>query len=190
MATIAVRGAIATDQVAIDWVLQTAFAHHPYSDHREHRQVQELRRLGVLTLELVAVHRGAIAGYGAFSRVRLAGAPGPWYGLAPLGVAPPHQRRGLGTQLVKTGLAQLQQRGALGCIVLGDPRYYGRFGFRPWGGLTYGLAPPNTVMAVALGAAVPRGAVTFHPAFAQGARAAAPHPPGGDSCPQAAEPPS
>jgi putative acetyltransferase len=165
MATIAVRGAIAADYAAIDDILRTAFAPHPYSDHREHRQVMDLRRAGVLALELVAVHRGAIAGYGAFSRVHLAGAPGPWYGLAPLGVAPPHQRRGMGTQLVKTGLAQLRSLGAMGCIVLGDPRYYHRFGFRPWAGLTYGGAPPKTVMAVAFGAVAPQGSVAFHPAF-------------------------
>lgn len=51
--------------------------------------------------------------------------------LGPLAVAPHCQRTGLGTQLVNAGLAQLHGQGVTTVYVLGDPDYYGRFGFLP-----------------------------------------------------------
>jgi putative acetyltransferase len=51
--------------------------------------------------------------------------------LAPLAVAPERQRQGLGTRLVRAGLNQLQVSGIRQVFVLGDPGYYGRFGFLP-----------------------------------------------------------
>ena len=50
--------------------------------------------------------------------------------LAPLGVTPSHQRRGLGASLVRAGLETLEASGTRQVFVLGDPAYYGRFGFR------------------------------------------------------------
>ena len=49
--------------------------------------------------------------------------------LAPLAVAPKDQRRGIGTALVRTGLAWLSEQAIARVFVLGDPDYYGRFGF-------------------------------------------------------------
>ena len=51
--------------------------------------------------------------------------------LGPLAVSPAHQRRGLGSALVEAGLERLTARGVARAFVLGDPAYYGRFGFRP-----------------------------------------------------------
>lgn len=50
--------------------------------------------------------------------------------LGPLGVVPSHQRCGAGTALVREGLERLEKRGVRQVFVLGDPAYYGRFGFR------------------------------------------------------------
>ncbi len=50
--------------------------------------------------------------------------------LAPLGVIPSHQRQGWGKRLVRDGLRRLENRGINQALVLGDPAYYGRFGFR------------------------------------------------------------
>ena len=49
--------------------------------------------------------------------------------LAPLGVLPSHQRQGLGSALVRTAFARLVDDGIGQVFVLGDPAYYGRFGF-------------------------------------------------------------
>ena len=50
--------------------------------------------------------------------------------LAPLAVLPDYQGQGLGSALVKQGLLQLTSMGTRQVFVLGDPNYYGRFGFQ------------------------------------------------------------
>jgi len=50
--------------------------------------------------------------------------------LGPLAVAPACQRRGIGSALVRAGLRRLEEKGVTRVCVLGDPAYYGRFGFR------------------------------------------------------------
>lgn len=44
---------------------------------------------------------------------------------------PGHHGQGIGTALVEAGLDYLRTLGAPWCVVLGDPEYYGRFGFVP-----------------------------------------------------------
>src|SRR5690606_25411193 len=68
---------------------------------------------------------GGIVGHLALSPVT---APFPALALAPLAVAPSQQRRGIGSALVAAAQAL---RPDATIIVLGDPAYYGRFGFRP-----------------------------------------------------------
>ncbi|MFZ0099487.1 MAG: N-acetyltransferase [Gemmobacter sp.] len=51
--------------------------------------------------------------------------------LGPLGVAPAHQRQGLGAALIRAGIARLNADRVTCLLVLGDPAYYGRFGFQP-----------------------------------------------------------
>lgn len=86
-------------------------------------------------------------------------------GLGPVSVMPAHQRMGIGSALVRSGLRRLRERGAAGCVVLGDPAYYGRFGFAPAPGLIYPGPPPDRFMALALQGVVPIGEVAFHDAF-------------------------
>ncbi len=51
--------------------------------------------------------------------------------LAPLGVIPSHQKKGLGSLIVRAGLEQLTELSVGAVFVLGDPTYYQRFGFEP-----------------------------------------------------------
>lgn len=62
-------------------------------------------------------------------------------------------------------LAALRQQGANGCVLLGDPAYYGRFGFRATPDLTLAGVPPGYFLALRLGTATARGAVIYHLAF-------------------------
>ncbi len=60
-------------------------------------------------------------------------APVGWVALAPLAVASGQRRQGIGAALVRAALASL--RGWRAAVVLGDPKYFGRFGFAPAPGL-------------------------------------------------------
>ena len=82
------------------------------------------------TVTLVAEVDGEVVGHVAFSPV-YASATKKCLGyiLAPLAVRPKHQKMGIGSKLVKGGIARLSQMGVNLFLVYGDPRYYGRFGF-------------------------------------------------------------
>ncbi len=80
-------------------------------------------------VSLVAERDGALAGHVAFTRCTVAGAPGWVALLAPLCVTPEHQGQGIGSALVRAGLDRVTSDGAVMALVLGNPAYYGRFGF-------------------------------------------------------------
>lgn len=109
-------------------------------------------------LVLVAESGGVVVGSVIFSRVQIDGAqPGPACILAPLAVLPGMQQRGVGKGLVEAGLTALRQRGVQLVFVLGDPRYYSRFGFSAEHKV---LAPhvlpfPQAWMCLSLGRVVP-----------------------------------
>ena len=81
-------------------------------------------------LSLVAVADGVVAGHVLFTDCSVAGCPERVALLGPLAIAPARQRQGIGRALVEAGLARLGSGGAAAVFVLGDPGYYGRFGFR------------------------------------------------------------
>ncbi|MCK0167877.1 N-acetyltransferase [Jannaschia sp. S6380] len=151
------------DHAGIHAMTRAAFAVAPHADGDEPEIVDRLRADGDLALSLVAVD-GALAGHVAFSPARLQ-VPGMWLALGPISVHPDRQRRGIGTALIETGLAQLRTGGAAGCVLLGDPDYYGRFGFCSDLGLTYADLPARHVQGLAFGAVQPTGPVRFAPAF-------------------------
>ena len=81
---------------------------------------------------LVAVTPGGeIVGHVAFTRCGVDGRSERLELLAPLAVAAARRRRGLGGALVREGLRRLADLGTARVLVLGDPAYYGRFGFEP-----------------------------------------------------------
>jgi putative acetyltransferase len=97
--------------------------------------VDALRRAGRLAISLVAVEGDGIVGHVAFSPVSVPGTM-DGVGLAPVGVLPAFRRRGIAAQLIRDGLAACARRDHGFVVVLGDPRYYRRFGFQPargWG---------------------------------------------------------
>jgi putative acetyltransferase len=94
--------------------------------------VDRLRADGDLLLSLVAVDGADIVGHVAFSRLLVEGGPEPCaaVALAPVAVEPDHQKRGIGRQLIQTGHGRLAVRSEALFVVLGDPSYYSRFGYR------------------------------------------------------------
>ncbi len=88
--------------------------------------VDTLRRDGDLVLSLVAEIGGVIGGHIALSKLT---SPVGALALAPISVAPHLQRQGVGSALVTAALERAAGLGYAIVFVLGDPRYYARFGF-------------------------------------------------------------
>lgn len=106
----------------------------------EARIVDKLRGACEGLLSLVAVDEGTVVGHVLFSPVMIDGHDSltGGMGLAPMAVLPACQRRGIGSSLVRAGLARLRSRPCPFVIVLGHPGYYPRFGFEP--ASRYGLS--------------------------------------------------
>jgi putative acetyltransferase len=137
----------------------------PHSSQTEAAIVDALRGTGALAISLVAVQDTAIVGHAALSPVRIDDVDGGWYGLGPVSVAPSEQRKGIGKALIGEGLGRLRHMGARGCVVLGDPAYYGRFGFANDPALRYGDVPPPYLQRLVFAGAPPNGVVAFHAGF-------------------------
>lgn len=121
--SLSIRPETADDRPAIRAIHDAAFG-----GTAESTLVDDLRKDEDLILSLVALDGGAV-GHIAFSRLVLPESSARACALAPLGVLPEHQRRGIGTALVREGLVLLERSGEDLVLVLGDPAYYGRFGF-------------------------------------------------------------
>ena len=153
------------DEAAIRTLTDAAFRGVAFSNQTEAAIVEALRAASVLTISLVAVEAGKIVGHVAFSPVMIDGAGGDWYGLGPVSVRPDRQRSGIGQALVRDGLRRLGSMAAGGCVVLGDPGYYSRFGFQYDPELWYGDVPAGYFQRLILGGPAPKGEVHFHPSF-------------------------
>lgn len=162
---IAVRNELAADVPAIEAVTTAAFLDAPHTSHTEQFIVDGLRKAGQLTVSLVAEAAGQVVGHVAVSPVSISDGADGWFGLGPISVLPRYQRLGVGSRLMREALSVLQQQGAAGCVVLGEPEYYGRFGFRADPNLVLPDVPPEYFQAVAFGSARPRGIVSYHAAF-------------------------
>ena len=164
MSAYAIRSEIPADAASVRALIDAAFANAPYASGTEAAILDRLRTDGDLAIALVAAGKDAILGQVAFSPAQAGGEAG-WLALGPVAVAPSWQRRGVGHALITEGLAQARAAGARGVVLIGDPAYYGRFGFRGDQGLTYGAVPPPYVQALSFGAPVPDGPIRYAPAF-------------------------
>jgi putative acetyltransferase len=153
------------DYEAIRDILIAAFANHPYSQQTEHFIVEALRAADAMTVGLVAESDGKVVGHIAFSAAPINGWDCGWYILGPVAVWPEHQRQGIGSRLVEEGLEAIRQRGARGCVLVGDPAFYVRLGFRNLPGLTMEGVPPRNILCLPMAEPIPQGPVTHHPAF-------------------------
>jgi len=113
------------DAAAVRRVHESAFPSAAEAD-----LVDRLRANGKAAVSLVAQEDGQIVGHILFSPVAFdPPANVVAFGLAPMAVLPGHEKHAVGRRLVQNGLAECHARGACLVVVLGDPPYYGRFGF-------------------------------------------------------------
>lgn len=160
-----IREERAADAAVVDALIAEAFRGRPYSSGTEPAIMAELRRNGAASLSLVAQEGGAVVGQVVFSPATLNGRETGWQCLGPVAVRPDRQRRGIGSALIRTGLERLRAAGAAGCLLVGDPGYYRRFGFRGSPGLTAPGVPAANLLALPFGRELATGSVGFHPAF-------------------------
>ncbi|MBP0623236.1 GNAT family N-acetyltransferase [Cupriavidus consociatus] len=160
-----IRNEQAADVDAIARLTEAAFRSEPHSSHTEQFIVNALRRDGQLTVSLVAAEDDDIVGHVAISPVTISSGASAWYGLGPISVLPERQGQGIGTKLMKAALGELQRLGSAGCVVLGNPAYYGRFGFKAHARLVLPGVPQEYFQAVAFGAEIPVGEVRYQQAF-------------------------
>jgi putative acetyltransferase len=162
---IKIRNETAADVTEIEAVTISAFLTAPHSSHTEQLIVSALRKAGKLIVSLVADSGGKVIGHVAVSPVSISDGASGWFGLGPISVVPEYQRRGVGSRLMREALRILHDQGAAGCVLLGEPRYYSRFGFRVEASLTLPHVPPEYFQAVSFDSSRPHGTVSYHAAF-------------------------
>src|SRR5262245_18720352 len=106
---------------------------HAFGQRVEADLVDRLRGDGDALISLVAVAgNGELVGHVLFSRLPIEGPrtrAAEAAALAPLAVRPEHQRKGIGSALTKAGIGACAARGVAAIVVVGDPKFYRRFGF-------------------------------------------------------------
>ena len=163
---IIIRNEIKSDIKAISEVTKAAFDTLAISDHTEQFIIDSLRDANVLSVSLVAVSGKRVVGHIAFSPVTVSDGSQGWYGLGPISVQPELHKQGIGKSLMQEGLAKLKSMDAKGCILVGDPGYYERFGFRSPPDLVIEGVPQQFVLALPFEEKKASGTVVFHEAFA------------------------
>jgi putative acetyltransferase len=160
-----IRNESPEDICLIEVLTEAAFKEAPHTSHTEQFIVNALRNSGVLTISLVAEDEGALIGHVAVSPVTISDGSENWYGLGPISVLPEKQGEGIGEMLMNRALKRLRSLGAEGCVLLGDPNYYKRFGFSPDERLILPDVPPEYFQVISFNDNVPQGNVTYHYAF-------------------------
>ena len=121
-----IRTEAPADILTIDRLLKAVFP-----TDAEANLVMKLRENSKLTLSLVAcTEEGEVIGHVLFTPVLVNGEDLLWQGLAPLTVDEKYRRQGIGAELIRAGFESLRDFGCPVCVVLGDPNYYSRFGFK------------------------------------------------------------
>ena len=110
-----------------------------FETEAEAKLVNLLRDSGCTFISLVAETDNNTVGHILFTPVELTGNSNKLkiIGLAPMAVLQQYQNKGIGSNLVKTGIELCKSKGYDAIVVLGHPGYYPKFGFAP--SITYGI---------------------------------------------------
>ena len=132
--------------------------------------VEKLEADGDACFSIVAEDAGVIVGHVLLSRMtaEVDGQPLRALGLAPVGVVPDRQNQGIGGALVEAAVAAARESGEQLLFLLGEPDYYGRFGFTAERAQPF-ASPYAYFQALALVelAPVKSGRASYAPAFAE-----------------------
>jgi len=125
-----IRFAQETDLESILKVIETAFSDEENKVIMNLVQGLHQETTSPSIKSLVVEDENQILGYVSYSPIFLkSNSSISGYILAPLAVSPEHQKQGIGSNLIKSGIDILTKDGAGVLLVYGDPNYYGRFGF-------------------------------------------------------------
>jgi len=160
-----IRNEKPSDRASVCKLIASAFKGKPYAQGDEQDLLDKLEKANALVLSLVAIEDNTVIGQVAFSPAQNSNNSGTWYALGPVAVTPARQGEGIGARLIETGLAELKQKGASGCILVGDPAYYSRFGFELTPGCCPEGEPEAYFMVKSFSDQMPIGKFSFHPAF-------------------------
>lgn len=164
-AGIIIRDQTADDFAAVHELVIAAFKTLPVACGREQFVMDALWTSGAATVALVAEDGGEIVGQAAFSKTIVGGQDVGWHGCGPVSVLPKRHKQGIGSALMRVGLERLRALGSKGCVVVGYPNYYPRFGFANTDAMFEPGVPPEVFMAICFAGAMPKGVVAFDPAF-------------------------
>lgn len=162
---ITIRNENASDISEIHKATEQAFKYVELSDKTEPLIISALRKAGALTISLVAEENGRVVGHVAISPVSISDGTQGWYGLGPISVLPIMQGKGIGSQLMKAAMSKLREIGACGCVVLGEPDFYRRFGFEANSSLVFAGVPADYFMSQSFITDTPAGEVLYHESF-------------------------
>ena len=162
---ISVREERESDIAEVFALVQGAFSDRPFSSGTEGSILQGLRADGDMALALVAERGGERVGHIAFSPVSIDGDTEGLFALGPVAARVDLRGQGIGTALIETGLGRLRECGAKGCVLVGDPGYYSRFGFEGDIGLTHNGLPPRVVQGLFWDGCARTGEIAYAPAF-------------------------
>ena len=168
MLNIIIRDESPQDYNGITRITMAAFTGHPYSRNTEQFIVEKLRETKKLSVSLVAVGNEEVVGHVAFSPVTINGKFCNWYGVGPLSVKPALWKQGIGSALMRTGMEKIKTLHGEGCVLVGDPLYYIRFGYHTSDKLTFAHAPKENFLILPFSEKEISGEVEFDEAFAAG----------------------
>jgi len=147
-----------------------------FGQNQEADIVDKLRQNCNELMSLVATIQDQIVGHILFSPVKIENEDRTIWGmgLAPMAVLPEYQRQGIGSELIRTGIARMKSKGCPFVIVLGHAEYYPRFGFKPASG--FGIwsewdVPDDAFMILVFNESEIRGSAgvaRYRPEFAEG----------------------
>ncbi len=153
------------DIQAIHDVTKRAFATMSYAGGDEQLLPARFRKAGALALSLVAELDGKIVGQLTLTPAFAADESPGWFALGPISVAPETQKQGIGTKMIEAAKAWMREKSAAGCVLIGNPTYYSRFGWLGFPDIAPEGEPPEFYQILPLGVAEPATIVSFHPLF-------------------------
>jgi putative acetyltransferase len=155
----------AEDFKAIFDVTMRAFATMSYADGDEQWLPARFRDAGALALSLVAELDGDVVGQATFTPAFAEDGSGGWFALGPIAVDPLHQSAGIGGDLIRAGIDWMHGQNAAGCVLVGNPAFYCRFGFQRFPKLAPKGELAEFFQILPLGVEQPVSIVNFHPLF-------------------------